>query len=198
MRSLQEFQNTLLPIDDFRKGKTKFSDSFYHQYKALEKVGVITIQEDHCVQAYTSPSETIRETIPFVPRGTCKRESVGTIIVQKTPKGEELAQKGGLPQQEGSLVIRTGVYWVDKIVKNVARSKGEDDYRLIMVTYNAQWTPEYKQAMAILGDSLSEDRKSMQLFKFDPFKSKWIWITGDVANLNEEFKTNNVSKKLSE
>jgi hypothetical protein len=96
------------------------------------------------------------------------------------------------------LVIRIGNFRVEKIVKNEAQRKGTDEYRIVMCTFKAQWTPEWKQVSAIRGYPLSEDRKAITLFKFDPFKPEWVMVTQDLANKDAEFKTNFVSKKLSE
>jgi hypothetical protein len=193
---------TTLGSLDVKSQDIETSASPYGWLQANAKVGLITIQEDQCLKEWKAgPGKKIREFSQVCQAYYMQQHDsgvVGKIIVQKTPKGEELAQKSGLQQQKDSLVMNQGVFTVDKIVKNEAQKKGVDEYRIVMCTYKAQWTPEYKQVRAILGNSLSEDWKAIILLKFDPFKSEWVWIASDVVNKDAEFTTNNVSKKLSE
>jgi len=94
------------------------------------------------------------------------------------------------------LAIPTGTGNVTKIIKNEVQKKGADDYRVIMAKYTMKYTPEFLQAKEIMGEPASENRKGIFLYKFDPFKSAWIQQTSDVANENDEFKTNSVSTAL--
>src|SRR5438132_5675910 len=149
-------------------GRIDLHGKAYQVYQAYAKAGIIVIQEDQCLRdVKTKPRDALLLDTLAGLKEVCINYmnttggAVGKMIVEKTPKGEELAQKGGLPQQPDRLIIRTGTLRVDKIVKNEARRKGADNYRLIIVAYKAQWTPEYKQYMAIWGNSLSEDRKAI-------------------------------------
>ena len=65
-----------------------------------------------------------------------------------------------------------------------------------MATYTAKWTAEYQHAMEILSQPLSENRKVMVLFKYDPFKAEWTQVAYDVADLDGDFTTNNVEKYM--
>lgn len=87
---------------------------------------------------------------------------------------------------------------MDEIVKNEARQKGIDNYRIIMATYTVKWTPEFKDAMEMIGRKLSEKRKVTMLIKFDPFSSAWKNVAIDLANRDEDFSTNNVSRALGQ
>ena len=177
---------------------------YYKTLKAYEKFDIIALQEDQCLQNYQAYLKTNDQNkidqVSHLCYGSYSEGAliVGKIIVQKTHKGEEIAQKSGFSQREDVLLIRHGTFQVDKIVKNEAHRKGVDEYRVVMCTYKVQITPEFKQAQAILGNPISEEGKSITLLKFDPFKSEWVRIASDVANINEDFKTNDVSKKLAE
>jgi hypothetical protein len=192
-----------LTINDFDRGIIKPIGLYYQILQALAKVGIIAIQEGQCFQSYLSFAQSghnasISADCADELKGRPFQRGSTKITVQKTPKGEELAQKGGLPQQPNSLVIRTGILRVDKIVKNEVQRKGTDEYRVVLCTVKAQWTPEWKQVRAISGSPLSEDWKAITLFKFDPFKPEWVFMAQDLADKDAEFHTNSVSKKLSE
>src|SRR5437899_5376373 len=86
----------------------------YKIYQACARAGIIAIQEDQCLRDVKAKP---RDALLFPTLAGLKEVcinymnttggAVGKMIVEKTPKGEELAQKGGLPQQPGLLVIRT-------------------------------------------------------------------------------------------
>jgi hypothetical protein len=47
------------------------------------------------------------------------------------------------------------------------------------------------------GQPLSENRKGIALLKHDPFSSKWIVVSGDVADADKDFTTANVANALA-
>ena len=164
---------------DFNTAQNEISGAGYKTLQAYEKVGIIKISAS--------------KTEVWLGRQITK------IFVTKTDAGEELAKKGGLPQKDGWLIMRLfNVVRVDEIIKNEARRKGIDDYRIIMANYTAELTPEYRRAWEMLGKKLSEKRKVIMLIKFDPFSSTWKHAVSDLANRDENFSTNYVSTVLGE
>jgi len=176
--------NTL--SDDIKLGQLKFSQSakepdfeqgiitysMADDYPEYEKVGLISIQ-------------------PHI--------RISSMLVEITPTGDERAQQWGLPPRPGWFRVKHGSFHIDTIAKNEVQRKGTEEYRLVMATYKAQWTPEYKRKMEKLsGIQLADDRKAVILFRYDPSQSAWVIVTWDAANREEEFTTNNVSKMLSQ
>ena len=95
------------------------------------------------------------------------------------------------------LQIPQGNFTVTKIVKNENRKKSVDDYKLIMFTYNAAWSSEYKAYALASGAHLVEKRKAIMLLKFDQFEYKWKKVATDLADANGEFNSNNVARTLA-
>jgi len=86
--------------------------------------------------------------------------------------------------------------WQTKNRGKLKRKKGVDEYRLVLVAYDCQWNLLLKQHAQITGRPLSEKRKSIVLYKWDPFSGKWKRVAHDYANADEEFKTNNTADAL--
>jgi len=171
--------------------KNRISEEVYKALQAYEKVGIIKISVVKSSQDLLKGDWN--DHLAYNLGGVR-----GQIVITKTDAGETLAKKGGLPQKDGWLVIRQGIFRVDEIIKNEARRKGIDNYRIIMATYTAEWTPELKRAQEMRGKQLSEKRKVIMLIKFDPFSSTWKDVAHDLANTDEDFTTNNVSRALGE
>lgn len=102
------------------------TQKLYKIYQAYEKLGIIRIS---IVKSYDPSGDWIDYT-----RDGMRKE----IFIEKTDVGEKLAKRGGLPQKDGWLVIKQGIFRVDEIVKNEARRKGIDNYCVIMATYTAE------------------------------------------------------------
>jgi len=177
--------------------ENKMTQNFYKIYQAYEKLGIIKIS---IVKRYDPGKGGWGDWIAYTTGGLRQK-----IFIEKTDLGEALAKRGGFPQTFGEdkdvdvLVIRQYIsVKVDEIVKNEARQKGIDNYRIIMATLNTEWTPEYKRVVEMIGRKLSEKRKVIMLIKFDPFSSTWKMVTFDVANRDEDFTTNHVSSALGE
>lgn len=164
----------------------------YKTYKAFERLGLISIEEDRGFRDHKSGKK--------FSWGDYNQQFSGVIdkiVVRDTSKGKDIAQQGGLPQKNGWLTIKQGMFYVEGIVRNEALRRGTYDYRLTMATYVARWTPEYKQAVEMSGRRILDERKAMLLFKYDPFDSKWVIVASDYANRSEEFTTDNVSRAIS-
>ncbi len=168
------------------------SQRLYRTYQAYEKVGLIQMGEDQGFKRHMEGKGFNWGT--FLQQSQGLR---GKIVVEPSARGHEVARNGGLPQKQGWLVIRDATFRVDRIIKNEPYRKGADDYRVIMATYTARWTPAYKRAMELLGNVYSEERKAKVLLKYDPFKSSWTAVAVDVANRDAEFQTDRVSRVLS-
>jgi hypothetical protein len=120
------------------------------------------------------------------------------ILISPTPRGEELAREGGLPQSKEKrwMYLKTSVRRDERLVKNEAIRSGVDDYRVIMTSYSVTWAPFYRQAAEKVGLRLLEKRKVRQLYKHDPITSSWKAVAGDNGNIDEEFETDRVPSAL--
>jgi hypothetical protein len=65
-----------------------------------------------------------------------------------------------------------------------------------MASYRLELNPLYRQWHKVMGIELSEERKNIMLFKWDPFKNRWNLAATDDANANEEFNSSNVTNRL--
>ena len=116
--------------------------------------------------------------------------------IKATPKGLELGRKSGLSQEQNCIILPLGTFSITEVVKNEERRKGIDEYRLIMIKYQTQWSPVYEESSRERGRPVSKDRKGIYLLKYDSFASKWNLVTFDQANANEEFSTKMVENFL--
>lgn len=165
----------------------------YRVCKVLEKVGLIKISQYLNYEQLGKRGKDFWAQRMYLDGNSI----VGEFTVVKTDTGEALAKKGGFPQKDGYLVLRQGTFRVDKIIRNELKQEGIDYYRILMATYTAAWTPELKQFNEIRGNKLSEKRKVMLLIKYDSFSATWKGVAADLANQDEDFKTNNVQKQLA-
>lgn len=170
---------------DLSKGV--LSEATYRWYQAFAKVGLISITD----------------TMPQLPNAGVPEGQIAKILVRETAAGDQLARTSGLPQREGWLIISEGKFQIDTIIRNEPRQKGVDDYRVIMLTYSAQWTPEVKRAREIVVTlikgakaGVAEKRKAIVLLKYDPFKAAWIQIASDLADQDKDFDSKNVENAL--
>lgn len=144
-------------------------------FNALASRGIL-----HVETAWTSPDE------PWV-----------EIRVAVTQKGEGLKRIWKVPQEDGWFCLKTATIDITSIARNEITKKGLDIYRVIMLTWEAEWTPEMLLWKEIMEESVSNKRKGIFLLKHDPFLSKWLLITFDNADIEEEFSTSRVADELS-
>ena len=119
--------------------------------------------------------------------------------VTLTRKGEALRKQWPRGDfGDNIFCIKWGTGRVTHVGRNEEVRKGLDVFRVVMGVAQIKWTPEQQLLNDLRPDShpLSEQRKVIALFKHDPFQSKWEMVTYDVANLDEEFKTNKVTTEL--
>jgi hypothetical protein len=119
------------------------------------------------------------------------------IRVAVTPKGESLKGIWKVPQEDGWFCVKAATVQVTSIARNEITRKSLDVYRVIMLTWDAEWTPEMLIWKEMMEESVSKQRKGIFLLKHDPFLSKWVLITFDNANLEEELSTSRVADELS-
>jgi len=184
-------------VNEFVKAdinKKQLNTQGYKWVQAWEKVGVITIEKDKSLEDLKSGKKFNMDAYARRTLG----DEVAHIWIKATHKGTELGKKAGLSQDQNLIVFPQGAFTITDVVKNEERKKGVDEYRLIMLKYQAQWDTAYEEHSKALGKSLSKDRKAICLLKYDNFEGKWKYITGDYANSNEEFTTKYVEKALEQ
>ena len=93
------------------RGENAISSEKYKEYQAWEKIGVITISVDRDYKAFTEG-----KTFNWKDYETNLGGVQGKIVVKKTDKGARLAEAGNIPQVDGWLALKDGVFKVQKIV----------------------------------------------------------------------------------
>ena len=117
------------------------------------------------------------------------------VHVTLTREGESL-RKLAAQVHDDIVCVKWGRGRVTHLGRNEELRKGVDVYRVVMAVFDMKWTPEILVHSRLRGDPVAEERKLIALLKHDPFQSKWEMVTYDVANLDEEFKTNKVTTEL--
>lgn len=116
--------------------------------------------------------------------------------VTLTPKGEAIGEIRPLGDVT-YLCIKWGSGRVLDIVRNEEFRRGLEVFRIVMAVLQVKWAPEIQLYIQIRdGKGHSEQRKIVALLKHDPFQSKWGMVTWDVADVDEDFETSNVTKAL--
>lgn len=169
----------------------RMSQQYYKVYQAWANAGVIAISKDQSYQKFKSGGN-----FNWMDYNSSIQGVSDKIVVTKTSEGESLV--GDLPQEDGWLTIRVAKFKLNKIIEIRSVQKGIDNYCVVRVTYSAHWAPELKHWTETLGGHLSDQRKAIILFKWDPFSSTWKAIAQDYANIDRDITTNNVSKALDE
>lgn len=118
--------------------------------------------------------------------------------VTLTRKGEALRKQWPRGDfGDNIFCIKWGTGRVTHVGRNEEIRKGLDVFRIVMAVYQVKWTPELQLLGELRdGSAPSEQRKMIALLKHDPFQSNWGMVTWDVADLDDDFKTSNVTKEL--
>lgn len=189
--NIGEFQVTSRLPSNSPKGV--ISSALFRDLQAYNRVGLVSITADKKYEDFKRG-----QGFSWDNWAQLTMENVESrIIVAKTPVGQRLSQSHHLPQRSDVLLIRQGTFHVSRIVKNEPIAAGLDECRLVLVAYNAVWTPEFVQAEELLGRTLKVNRKARVLFRHDPFQSKWAIVAADPANLDAEFSTDSVSEYMA-
>lgn len=167
--------------------KGTISVESYEQVIALSKMGLLSVTLDSRYEDFKrgkgfSTAQWFQLTTQNV---------IAKISISPTPEAQKLT-----PPTAHSLLLSMGSYTVTSVVRNEGKQKGVDDYRLIMVAYTANYHTLYEQYMGHRGHALNSSRKAIILFRWDPFKSKWLYTTMDDAASDGNFTTSNVATRL--
>ena len=173
-------------------GQNDVSTEAYKFYKALEKVGLISISVDPKYKGYKSGATFNWKDFQTQTGGVNEK-----IIVKKTDKGTKYSKSRNLPYSDREFAFNEGVYKTQEIIKNDPLTNGIDDYRLINLTYTAEWTPEYREVVQLLGEKLSNEFKGSFLLKFDPFDKVWKVEAVDMGIRGKDFVNESVPKAIN-
>jgi hypothetical protein len=173
--------------------KKRTIDSQYYAYlRGWEKAGVVNVLLDKKYEDFKSG-----KTFSWGNFSQMGAEGIQSkIVVQLTEKGQRIAGDNGSYKTNGFVNVSEGTFTINDVVKNEEKNDGVDEYRVLMLKYNAAWTPEYLTVAQTFGTALKEKRKAMILLKYDPFAKKWVIRALDIANEDEDFKTQNVSSSV--
>jgi hypothetical protein len=195
VEAMWENSLVVLPLGAFtvvRQGhnidKGSISTKIHEDLIGWEKVGVVSVAADQKYENFKKGKEfSWDQWNQMTLQGAAAK-----ITVTPTESGKRFVDLNN-PKR---LKFSQGKFTVTNVAKNEERKKGVDDYRLVMVAYNAEWNPLLKQHAQVMGRPLAEKRKAITLFKWDPFTSKWKSVATDIANANEEFKSTRVADAL--
>jgi hypothetical protein len=138
---------------------------------------------------------------------------VGLVAVKTIPGNEFLTGRGtvtrfyvalspsGAAAQacdcQNMLMLPTGAASVRTIVRNDYFKQVTDDYRLVLLTYDAAYTPAYRDFFMTLENSdPAAEMKARVLFHFDPLSASWSIVAEDLAAASAEFTTNRAAPAL--
>ena len=132
---------------------------------------------------------------------------VGLVAVKVIPGNEFLTGRGTLTRLyvalspagaaaqacdcQNMLMLPTGTASVRTIVRNDYFRRVTDDYRLVLLTYDAAYTPAYREFFTTLENSdPAAEMKARVLFHFDPLSDSWSIAAEDIAPASAKFTTN--------
>jgi len=122
-------------------GKTDISKGIvspdtYNNLLNWQRVGLVAVLEDQQYENFRSGKGfSTSQWFELTQQGVQKK-----IVVTVTERGRQFLTSN--PTEK--LQIPQGKFTVTKIVKNEERKKGVDDCRLIMLTYDADWSQEFR------------------------------------------------------
>lgn len=169
------------------------ADIFKSVYKQLADAGYLTIEEDPASASYNAG-----ESFSW---GQFLNSTVGGVQarVRITPTARALdGDLEGAP--DGQIWWPLGTQRVTKVVSIETLRRGVDDYGIVRVLYDAQFTDFFRSGYyPTCGDRTGgEKQKAIVLLKHDPFAGEWKWVTEDDAAAAEEFCTKYVSAVVGE
>jgi hypothetical protein len=123
----------------------------------------------------------------------------GTIrkfTVTPTKKAEAVQLSRSVRGRTGCLVFKVGTYAVEKVPRNEPQEKRGAQFRTVLVVYKITSEPMLRDIQAAGNVKREGERKALVLIQYDPPRKNWNIVTFDAADLNEDFKTNNVANFL--
>lgn len=115
--------------------------------------------------------------------------------IRVVPSAE--AKKRDVSEIASLLVIPRGSYDVAEIVQNRPVRLGSEEGRLVLARYSFVPDPYYAHIAQAIGEKAYPDRKARILFEHDPFKRTWKLNSADFADLDEDFRSNNVDEEIA-
>jgi hypothetical protein len=177
-------------------GSGLLNASEFNYVKNVEAAGLISVVEEQSSQQFRQgQSFSWGQMLDATTAGVSQK-----VVVRPTGAGQAIDVSGRLPpeqRQANCFAFRMGTFRITNVLKNEPQRRGVTDYRVVFVTYLANWTSEYRRVMAIGGTHLSDARKGISLLKHDAFAGKWQLVGSDFANADAEFTTNNVAAMLA-
>ena len=175
-------------------GDSRISESHFRVVQAAQQVGLVTIVMDQSQQQFNAgQSFSWNQLLAQTTQGVMNKARVSL-----TPLGLEIDRSSAPPdiRLKNCLRIKTGTYKINSVVKSESHKKGVNDYRVLFLTYTANWNPQYYKIMALVGRLYERERKAIVLLKFDPFQKSWNIIASDVEDSSKPFTTNYASTAL--
>jgi hypothetical protein len=167
-----------------------------NQLKAAQVVGLVSIVEEAASQQFRQGQNfSWGKFLETTTQGVQQK-----LVVSVTDKGRKIDVSGNLPPSDriqNCLRFMEGKFEVTRVVRNELQKKGTDEFRVVFITYRAEWSPYTLALVNLSGGSISHDRKAIMLFKNDPFRGKWKFLVGDYGDADKEFTTNNVNATLA-
>lgn len=156
-------------------------------YKIWESEGIVTVKKLEYDKGSFKEMEDL--TMGVIMKVKITPTAKG-LSLQKPMESKEA------PRNSSLLYFPPGQISIKKIVRNEERKLGVNEYRIVMYTCHKDYWPVNKSILVKKGESISEEKKGIALFKYDAFKASWNIVSTDAADLNEEFKTSHVDDYL--
>ena len=118
--------------------------------------------------------------------------------VTLAPKGRALRQSWRQTGDEEWFCVKWGRAKKIRIEHHETVQRGINRYRFVMATLDMLWTPEYSLHSELARLPLSRQQKMLALLRFDVVHRRWEMVEYDLANRDEGFPTDNVSRELGD
>jgi len=175
------------------KGR-RLSPSYFRFLSGYAKIDIIFVSRDKKYDDFQKGKGFTWEDWNAALKGTTAR-----VNITPTEKGLRLGKKERI--LDGAVevlsITHSNKFEVTKVHKAEEKKIGADEFKVVHLSYNAEFDPVFMAAWTAAGKKkMANKRKGIVLFKHDPFKEKWNYVTGDFADAEDEFTTRNVDKIL--
>lgn len=171
--------------DEADLSKRRLAASQLSNYKSWEDAGLIKIDLRKDLTAQFSGWDDWNRLY---------LEGIQSVVhIEPTEKGMAMRREEE-NVEHAFLLISSGAFTIQNIIRNEPIKLGIDDYRVVLGTHVVNYTPEVQ---AYYGKAeASEQKKFRVLLKFDPFKLNWQVVAQDTADRDKEFPTDNINELL--
>lgn len=165
-------------LDQNRGAPGSVTESMYMWIQAAAKAGYVSLSVEPNSQGFTWEQ--------------------GKILAKITVRPTDSSRDRVDPKNPGSIRVPYGARFFNiEIVSNEAKTVGVNQFRLLLVRYDAEWSPAAQQHAAWKKDALDRKRKGAVLVKWDAFEKAWRFEREAYANASAELDMSEISAVLA-